>query len=292
MPFFSIVVPTYNRSHLISKTLESILAQTFQDFEIIIVDDGSTDDTEKVVQAYLSERVHYYKKENEERAVARNFGTKKAIGEYICWFDSDDIMMNFHLEHAQAFIKEKQYPSCIALSHILSDPQLQIKQKVILPQHIEHVLHKGNILSCNAVFLKRAIAVQHPFCPIRTLSVSEDYELWLRIASQYKIYTSPLPTSYIILHDERSVNTMKNAEKLITRFETFLHLIEANPTVVKFLGKNYPFFKMKNYLILSADLAAFGFKKESFYYVKKAISSSLAAFRNRSFWATLKHLIF
>jgi len=87
-PFFSIVIPTYNRAHLIVDTLESIRKQTFTDYEVIIVDDGSTDNTSEVVQAYISTyqlqgNWTYYKKENAERAAARNFGTRKAKGKFI-----------------------------------------------------------------------------------------------------------------------------------------------------------------------------------------------------------------
>ena len=79
--FISVIIPTYNRAHLIAGTLDSILAQKYQDFEIIIVDDGSTDDTEMVVASYLSDNVSYYKKENGERGAARNFGASKAKGD-------------------------------------------------------------------------------------------------------------------------------------------------------------------------------------------------------------------
>ena len=95
---FSIIVPTYNRAHLISSTLDSILSQTYTDFELLIIDDGSTDNTEEVVQKYLSDKVLYFKKTNGERSAARNYGTSKARGEYLNWIDSDDLIYTNHLE--------------------------------------------------------------------------------------------------------------------------------------------------------------------------------------------------
>lgn len=96
-PFFSIVVPTYNRAALIGETIETILAQDFPDFELIIVDDGSKDDTAAVVGNYSDPRLRYLCKENGERGAARNFGFRHAKGDYVVFFDSDDWMHADHL---------------------------------------------------------------------------------------------------------------------------------------------------------------------------------------------------
>jgi len=104
-PFFSIVIPTYNRADLVSECIRSVLAQTFQGFEIIVVDDGSTDNTENAVKAITSSKLFYFKKNNEERGAARNFGIQKSTGQYITFLDSDDRMRQNHLtvlfEHLQ-----------------------------------------------------------------------------------------------------------------------------------------------------------------------------------------------
>lgn len=91
----SIVVPTYNRSEYLSESIDSVLRQTYKDWELIIVDDGSTDSTPKLMEYYLKldERIKYYRKKNEGIAKTRNFGIKKSQGEYISVHDSDDIMM-------------------------------------------------------------------------------------------------------------------------------------------------------------------------------------------------------
>ena len=115
-PIISIVVPTYNRAHLIEKTILSLLTQTDNRYEIIIVDDGSTDDTERVVKAYLSEKLSYFKKENGERAAARNFGTQKARGQYINWFDSDDLALDNHVATAITLIQSQENVNWFHLS--------------------------------------------------------------------------------------------------------------------------------------------------------------------------------
>ena len=98
-PLVSVVLTTYNRADLISETIESILSQTFRNFELIVVDDGSTDNTEEVVRSYNDERVHYIKTDNwGGPAKPRNIGIKKAKGEYIAFCDDDDLWLPNKLE--------------------------------------------------------------------------------------------------------------------------------------------------------------------------------------------------
>lgn len=90
MPFFSIVIPTFNRAHMIADAIESALSQSYTDHEIIVVDDGSSDDTAQIVERY-GDRVQYHHQENAGVAAARNTGVALAQGEYICYLDSDDL---------------------------------------------------------------------------------------------------------------------------------------------------------------------------------------------------------
>jgi glycosyltransferase involved in cell wall biosynthesis len=90
-PLISIIICTYNRARLLTKTLKSVFAQDYKPVEIVIVDDGSNDDTEKIVKSFANE-IFYYKKNNEGIAKARSFGGRMAKGEYIAYQDDDDIM--------------------------------------------------------------------------------------------------------------------------------------------------------------------------------------------------------
>jgi GalNAc5-diNAcBac-PP-undecaprenol beta-1,3-glucosyltransferase len=109
--FFSVIVPTYNRGHLIGETIETILGQDDPDFELLIIDDGSTDDTESVVRAYADTRIRYWKKANEERGAARNFGMKHARGTYALFFDSDDWMHSDHLSTLRSYLAATSNPA-------------------------------------------------------------------------------------------------------------------------------------------------------------------------------------
>jgi glycosyltransferase involved in cell wall biosynthesis len=99
MIFFSVIIPTYNRAQLITESIDTILQQTYPHFEVIIADDGSTDNTGQIITTrYGSDsRIRYFYKENEERGAARNFGMKQAKGDYAVIFDSDDWMHSNHL---------------------------------------------------------------------------------------------------------------------------------------------------------------------------------------------------
>src|SRR6476661_7993594 len=95
---FSVIIPTYNRAQIVRDTIMTVLNQTYRDFEIIVVDDGSTDETQKTVDSITDNRLRYFYKTNEERSVARNFGADKANGEYLIFLDSDD---RFEINHLQ-----------------------------------------------------------------------------------------------------------------------------------------------------------------------------------------------
>ncbi len=105
----SIIIPTYNRAHLIGETLDSILAQTYQNWECIIVDDGSTDDTEEVVGAFINRDSRFQLHHRPHNILcggngARNYGAELAIAKYIIFFDSDDLFINTALENRMSFI--------------------------------------------------------------------------------------------------------------------------------------------------------------------------------------------
>ncbi len=93
-------MPTYNRANLILASIQTAIAQEYPHFEIIVVDDGSTDNTEEVVKAITNPKFRYHKKTNEERAVARNTGFNLAKGDYVTLLDSDDFLYPTHLEEA------------------------------------------------------------------------------------------------------------------------------------------------------------------------------------------------
>ena len=289
--FFSIVVPTYNRAHLIPITIKSILSQGYSNFEVLIIDDGSTDNTEEAVQPFLSDKVFYYKKGNAERAAARNYGTARAKGDYINWFDSDDIMFSNHLQHAVSLIHKFKEPEIFTQGYQYQDMAGFVFFHSHYPDDINANLYKGNQIAIDSVFVRRDIALANLFNEDRGLSASEDFELWLRLGAKYKIHTSDEVTAAFIYHLQRSIISMINPTQLITRYTKFIHYATSNPDIANFLGKNKNVFVMKNYLLLSVDLVNNNHLKLGFQYLKMAIMSSPKIIFERGFYAFLKHYI-
>lgn len=136
MPFFSVVVPTYNRAHMLPETLRYILAQSFTDYEVVVVDDGSTDNTVQVMAQHFGDvgRVRYLRKKNEERSAARNYGLQHAYGQYVVFMDSDDKMHEDHLQQLHARIQ--RHPEC---NFFATKFQIDHGKGRISPSYIAHL---------------------------------------------------------------------------------------------------------------------------------------------------------
>lgn len=119
MPKISIIVPVYNVGELVSKCVNSLLSQTFTDFEIILVDDGSTDDSGKLCDSFKDERIKVFHKENGGLSDARNYGIDRAEGEYLTFIDSDDYVKETYLEELYMLLKKHAECKVSACNHII-----------------------------------------------------------------------------------------------------------------------------------------------------------------------------
>jgi glycosyltransferase involved in cell wall biosynthesis len=291
-PLFSIIIPTYNRAHFIDKTIDSLLKQQYTNYEIIVVDDGSTDNTEAVVKKYLSPNFTYVKKQNGERAVARNFGAVMAKGEYINFFDSDDLAYPNHLEEAISLINKYQQPEWFHLSFETATPQGVISQRMEnnTAATLNQLLCLGNSLSCNGIFIRKDIALQNKFNEDRQLSASEDYELWCRLAARFPLYYSNTVTSVVVNHDMRSMNI--NGEPLLKRLNLLVYYLSNDKQVVQYFGKNFNKIQMHVYSYIAVSLAdQRRFKLTSIKYLLKALKRSTIMVTKKTFYATIKNLL-
>lgn len=107
-PLFSVVIPTYNRAALLRVAIQSVLDQEYVDFELIIMDDGSTDNTKEIVDSFSDRRIRYVYQQNGELSAARNTGVKNALGEYLCFLDDDDVYLPNHLFVLQKNITQNE----------------------------------------------------------------------------------------------------------------------------------------------------------------------------------------
>ncbi|GIU81227.1 MAG: glycosyltransferase [Acidobacteria bacterium] len=290
MPYFSVIIPTYNRAQFIKQTIESVLNQTFTDFEIIVVDDGSTDNTKEVVESIKDERIVYHYKRNEERSVARNTGVKLARGEYVTFLDSDDLLYENHLQTALEMVEKYNQPEWFHLGYEIKNLADGTCKKInFLPEIANSKLIEGNHLSCRGVFIRKDIALKNPFNP--KLSSSEDYELWLRLASRYPLYCDNKVTSVLVQHDSRSV-TKVNKEKLISQIGILEESLAKDEEFMKVFGKDFPRIKAYNdaYIALHLALAKTD-RIDALKHLFKAICHSPKILKQRIFYGAIKRLI-
>jgi len=117
-PFFSIIIPTYNRANVLRKAIDSVLSQTFQDFEVIVVDDGSTDDTIGVIERMGNPKIQWISKTNNGVCSARNAGASFARGEFLIFLDSDDRLCSGYLTEAHQILHKKEYELLIGYAQL------------------------------------------------------------------------------------------------------------------------------------------------------------------------------
>lgn len=265
---FSIIVPTYNRAHFIGRCLDSLLAQSFNDFEVIVVDDGSRDHTADIVQAYSQrdQRIHYVWQPNSERGAARNHGIRLAQGDYITFLDSDDILYPQALWTADRLIHRQRQPEWLSLSYeIRTEDQRLLYRRRACKRNFNKALLTGNHLSCIGVFVRRDIARMHPFPTPRQLAGSEDWVLWLQMAARYPLHCSNEVIGYIVQHSQRSV-VQTDARRLIRRIQLCIEHVSADPEISK-LGP-IDRFRLHAYAYLALHLAIGKYPHMAFYYWK------------------------
>ena len=269
--FFSIVIPSYNRADFIEKTIKSVLAQTFTEFEVIVVDDGSTDDTKKVILSIESSKIRYVYTSNRERAAARNTGAKSAIGEYIYFLDSDDLLYPKHLELARQFILKNQTKVFFQqYEFTLENGKKRQAYKPSSKILNKELIKRGNFMSCHGVFIDRKVFLQNLFNEDRELSGSEDYELWLRLAARYPIFYSPAVSSTLVFHSMRSVLNM-NKEELIKRKELMLEYILKDSVFISKYEKYVSQLKADAYSYIALHSILAGEKRVGINYYLKAL---------------------
>ena len=270
IPFFSIIIPTYNRAYTIGDSIHSILAQNYEDFEVIIVDDGSTDDTRATVDHFKDPRIQYVRIDNSERGVARNVGIKKARGEYITFLDSDDVLYSNHLSRARQICEERAFPEMFRIAFEIKDQQGRIIEQSVLHENtVNNALIYGNILACLGVFIKAEIIKEFLFIEDRRLAGTEDYELWLRLGSRFSIWNDNTITAAIMHHENRSV-TQQDIPQLIQRIQLFIQYVFSDRRNEQVYSDKKNFFKALRYSYIALHAALARKKDIGLHYLYKA----------------------
>ncbi len=290
-PTFSIIIPTYNRANRIPETVQSVLNQNYRNFELIIVDDGSTDNTQEIVGSFEDERIRYFKKENEERAIARNYGIGKANGEYITFLDSDDRLYPHYFEEALKVIQSNDHPEWLHLAYEIKDDRGKvIRRENKRTGDINNSLITGNHLSCIGVFVREDIIQKHQFNNDPDLIGSEDYVLWMELACLYTLRYSNRISAFMVQHSGRSVINFKK-DLLIRRIKKNISYVIQNHSFQNSFEKQEASFKAHRYLYLANHLSRSHSSLSSLKYYFLSISHHPTIAFHRNSFSYLKSLI-
>ena len=239
---FSIVIPTYNRADLIIETLETVFDQSYKHFETIVVDNCSTDNTEKLLKPLAdNNKIRYVRHDrNYERSKSRNTGMDVAKGDFLTFLDSDDFMYKDCLKDAADFITKnpgiKFFQNLYELVNNEKERIYSYKFPSLRNQY--RALANGNFVSCIGGFLHRDIYKEIHFMEDMKMIGSEDYDVWFKVLARYKMGRINKVNSGIREHVSRSVNE-GIYENLSYQKNLVLTNIENDPTT---------YFKFKPYL--------------------------------------------
>lgn len=197
----SIVLCTYNRAHTLKETIDSILRQTYRDFELIIVDDGSTDATLELLKTYKDERIRIFpQKENQYYCIAANYGIQQMRGEYLAFATSDDTWEQQKLaRQINLLTSESKYAACFTFSDVIdensrpADDKFEMLSGLLMKNHtnqrdwIQQFIFEGNCLCHPSAVIRREVieavgSFNLMYCQ------AGDMELWLRIIRRYPVY--------------------------------------------------------------------------------------------------------
>ncbi|MFV0223719.1 glycosyltransferase family 2 protein [Empedobacter falsenii] len=238
-PLVSIIIPTYNRAELIGETLDSVLAQTYQNWECIVVDDGSTDHTSDVLDNYTKKdsRISYHHRPKQYKPGgngARNYGFDLSKGEYINWFDSDDVMSTTYLIEVITKFEKSDLAYVITKLGYMGNYNYLKESKFETNGLILHnyVSGKINILTNNIIF-KTFFLQQNYLRFNEDLKAAQEWELFCKIFSYDKANFDYI--SKIFVHNRIHNNNISNNPK--SKYERFYNYIIARRIIRDYLIK-------------------------------------------------------
>lgn len=232
MPFFSVVIPLYNRADLIGTTLKSVLAQEFEDYEVIVVDDGSTDNSVAVVKDYIERfagRLRISTQANQGPGAARNKGIYEAQGNYIAFLDSDDLWFPWTLQTYVQALQESHLPSLLSgrlvefsqidLLEAVKNTKRETLQSQFFDDYFASYIHQV-LLGAGMAVMRRDVAQSSG--GFTTLQINaEDHDLALRLGDAKGFVNIMTPVTVAYRQHETNVTT-----NVSRSFQGIMHLIK------------------------------------------------------------------
>lgn len=272
----SVIVTTYMHGKYIRATIESVLEQTFKDYELIIIDDESPDNTEEEVSKLKDKRMKYVRQNHSGLpAKTRNKGIEMATGRLIAFLDGDDTWYPEKLYECYETFRKHPEVDLVCHDELMRDNSGKIIKKLSYGPYVynmfRELLFKGNCLSPSATVVKRETLMKEGplFREDHKFALAEDYDLWLRLSKRYKFYFLPEVLGEFLWHDK---NASGNFEK------HYLNLMN----VIKDNFNNYKEKKTSDFFLLNLRISRINYVlfklfarkkkiKESFLYLSKAL---------------------
>jgi len=290
MPKVSVIIPAYNCERTIAATVDSVLAQTYRDFELIVVDDGSTDGTAAILRGYGS-RLTYVYQPNRERAAARNNGIRHATGEYLAFLDADDAWLPHKLERQVEALDRNPHAGLVySQAYRVDDsgrplPGVVGRGSAARRIFSDLVLYKAIVPTATATV--RACCLEQVGSFDESLIYLEDWELWLRLSLAYDVLFIAEPLARYRVSDPVTVlgklDRCGFANSLIAVTErTFANLppgdSERARLRVKALGAAYA--------LIAHHCVTGGARRRAAHYLMQAARSAPSVFASRIFLGT------
>lgn len=272
-PNVSVIIPTYNRAELLKRAIDSVLRQTYNDYELIVVSDGSNDQTDKVVAAYTDPRIMYLKHEKPKGASAtRNTGIRIAKGKYVAFLDDDDEWLPQKLEIQVPIIEKSSSKVGLIyawMEYYENGKSIKIHTPSIKGNVFEEMLDKQAIGGCPTIIIKREVIERIGYFDEHLLR-GNDGDYWRRITKFYNVDYVPRILAKINIDSENRIseNTWENIQNAINgykkRIKDFNNDFERHPiqksNVFFLIAINY--FRIKEY-------------KQSIFWLEEAVSCNL-----------------
>ncbi|MBT8325048.1 MAG: glycosyltransferase family 2 protein [Winogradskyella sp.] len=243
-PFISVIIPLYNKAPYISETVSSVLSQSLENYELIIIDDGSTDDSVEKVKQFNDDRIKIYQQNNKGVAAARNKGVDLAKAEYIAFLDADDYWDSTHLETLKTSITKFPDAGLFCNNYKINYNGTFATASKINVNTIKPILIEDYFKASKYDSLAWTSAVAIPklvFLNIggfnSDLKTGEDLDLWIRLALNYKVVFNPKSTMIYNKHVENSLSKNNLVESRLHFFELHKQNESHNSSLKTYLDK-------------------------------------------------------
>jgi len=285
---FSIVIPTYNRANIIKKSIDSIYRQTYLNWELIVVDNASTDNTAEVMMDYIQDgRVRYIVNEkNFERSYSRNRGMQLATGNFVTLLDSDDILYPDCLKYAFDFVRENPETQFFHCLYEILNENYKCKKKPNFPpvRNPFKAIAKGNFISNIGVFYRKDLVTVIKFDETPEIIGIEDYDFVLNvILLTGRVGRISKYCCGIYDHLGRSVHS-EEWENTYKRINYFQNKQDKNPLFLEKMKMYRSSFHAHNFLYLSSFCAVRGKKYMAFKFISKGFIKYPGIIIESGFW--------